>query len=75
MQTGLKNMAQRIVNAERGMVDTLRQLGNISEVEALRVFAYYRKHKLIKLDPVGGTYHVKHGAFMDRDVIRRAVTA
>ncbi len=32
----------------------------------------YRKAKAIKLDAVMGKYSVKHGAFLDRDVIRRA---
>jgi hypothetical protein len=34
---------------------------------------FYRKIKVVKLDAIGGTITVKHGAFWDADVIRKAL--
>ena len=43
--------------------------------DAQKAARYYVKHKLVKLDPIIGRYHFKHGAFIEADVIRRAVVA
>lgn len=63
-------MAQRIVNAERGLVANLAELGGISESDAQKVALLYRQHKVVKLDAVNGVYICKHGAFFDRENIR-----
>ncbi len=68
-----KNIAQRITNAEANMIATLGEIAGITEADATKAFATFRKVKAIKLDAVGGRYIVKHGAYMDAEVIRRAV--
>ncbi len=70
--TGSRNVATRIVNAEEGLIETLSAIGGITRDEAHVVFAAYRKARAVKLDAVIGRYDVKHGAFLDREVIRRA---
>jgi cystathionine beta-lyase family protein involved in aluminum resistance len=72
MMNGTKQVAQRIVNAENRFLDTVMEIGHITHTEALRVLAAYRKAKVVKMDPVMGDFHVKHGAFMEADVIQRA---
>jgi hypothetical protein len=67
-----KVIAQRIVDAENAFVDVLMAAGDISKADAERVFAYYRKHRISVLDAVGGRMTVKNGAFLDRDVVRKA---
>ena len=70
---GCKAMAQRIVDAGDAFVASLSILGDITKEEAERVFAYYRKHKIAKVDAVNGRVDVTHGAFLDRETIRKAV--
>ena len=73
MRKSFEDMATRMVNAEKAFVITLIALGDITKEEAVKVMAYYVKHKLVKLHVGIGAYTVKHGAFLDRDVIQRAV--
>jgi hypothetical protein len=72
MKKGFSNMAQRIANAEIGMIETIKTIAGLSDTEARRAFDTLRKVKAIKLDAVNGRYDVKHGAFMDREVLTRA---
>ncbi len=71
MQQAFKNIAHRIVDAECNFVNILRDFGEISEKEAAKVFLAYRIEGRVKLDAVGGRYSVKHGVFLDRDIIRQ----
>ena len=73
--TGFRNMAARIEHAETSFIATLMTMGDIDKGEAERVSSYYRKHKPVVRDAVNGTVNVKNGAFLDRDIIRRAVNA
>lgn len=68
-------MAQRIVNAENRFIAWARETAGLSEGEAERVLSYYRRHRLVKIDPVTGQFNLKHGAFAAADVLRRAATA
>ncbi len=72
---GNAHTAQRIVNAENAFLATLMHFGDLDAVEAAAVLAVYRKARVVKLDAVGGALNVKHGAFLDRDVIRRALAS
>jgi hypothetical protein len=62
-----------MVNAENGFVDNLMQLGSITRADAVKVLGVYRKLKIVKMDAVGGRMTVKHGSYLDRDVIQRAL--
>lgn len=72
MTHGFKAMAQRISNAENSFIAWVRETAGLDEASALRVLAIYRKHKLVKIDPVMGQFELKHGAFADAAVLRRA---
>ena len=74
-EKGLRAVAQRAENADRAFVAVLMTAGDICEADAEKVAAYYRKHRITKRDWGGGVVSVTHGAFLDRDVIRKAVTA
>ena len=69
---GNKNTAIRFINAENNFLSYLTERAGITEAEAVKVLALYRKMKVIKIDAVVGQWNVKHGAFLDADVIRRA---
>ena len=72
MSAGLKNVAQRMANAENNFLDTLVDLGGITRQQATTVLGAYRKAKVVKMDAVNGRMSVTHGSYLDRDVIRRA---
>lgn len=72
---GTRDIAQRIVNAETSFIECLMVAGQITKDQAEKVLQVYRKAKVVKMDPVVGQMTVKHGAFLDRDVIIRAMEA
>lgn len=75
MQQSFKDMATRIVNAENDFTATLAQIAGITTDEAFKVLATYRKLKIVKNAYAISRISVKHGAFLDRDVILRALAA
>ena len=68
-----KDMAKRAEIAHANFIETLTRLGEIDEPAAHKVKNLYLRHRIAKLDLGIGRINVKHGAFLDRDVIRRAV--
>lgn len=73
MEKGLRGVAQRLESAEQNFIATLMDRGGITRAEAVKVLALYRKMKLVTRDAIGGVINVKHGGFLDRDVILRAL--
>lgn len=45
----------------------------LSPAQANKVCKRYIKDKILKIDRVSGDYSVIHGAFMDKEVIQRAL--
>ena len=72
-EQGMRDTAQRIVNAENEFVKCLMMFGGITSDQAEHVLRLYIALKMVKLDAVGGRYTVKHGGYFDKDVIGRAV--
>jgi hypothetical protein len=72
IEQGLKSMGKRMADAELNFIETLKELGKITQEQAEKVFDYYLKHKLIKRDVAMGKYNVKNGAYLDKEVIERA---
>ena len=75
MRQSFKDMATRSDTAERNFIETLRRQGGISEADARKVMTLYLKEKIAKLDWAIGRINVKHGAFLEKDVIQRAARA
>ena len=69
---GFQDMAQRIVNAENNFVEVIMNKG-FTKPEAEKAMATMLKLKVAKMDAVGGRITVKHGAYLEEDVIRNAV--
>ena len=61
----------RIENAKANLIETLRDAGANNYAED--VAAYYINEKIVKLDMNIGRYKFTHGAFLDADVIERAI--
>lgn len=72
---GLKGLAERQIEAGNKFIEYCQTTAKLSKTEAQKVLAYYLKHKLMKLDAVTGDFKVKHGAYLDADVLQRAVEA
>lgn len=72
LSTHAAQVAQRIANARAGLVENVQTLGALTDAQAEAVAEYYIKHRLVKLDAVGGVYHVKFGGYFDRQVLQRA---
>ena len=70
--TGTKAVAQRIVNAQNGFIAILMAKG-FNEADATKAMKTMLKLKVAKLDAVSGVINVKHGAFLEADVIKNAV--
>ena len=73
IEPGLRGIATRMEQAVANFIEVLMKQGGISKVEAEKVYQTYRKMKIVKMDAVNGRIDVKHGGFLDRDVIRRAL--
>jgi hypothetical protein len=69
----LQDMLTRIENAHQDFVETIKRCGDISRDDAIKVKAFYLKKRLAKIDTGIGRISVKHGAYLEADVIRRAV--
>ena len=63
----------RHTNVQKSLTEVIQKLGRVTLQEAEKVAQYYIKERYVKIDSVGGGYRMKHGAFLDRDVIKRAV--
>lgn len=73
IRTAARPVAQRLANAEQRLLDCLQERGGIDAAQAQVVAAYYRKHKLVRLDAVNGDFTIKHGSLMERDTMLRAI--
>jgi hypothetical protein len=70
---GNRATAQRIVNAENSFVETLMRCGQVERADAEKAMRVMLKLKVAKLDPIIGVINVKHGVYLEPDVIRNAV--
>jgi hypothetical protein len=73
MKQSFKDMAQRYVNGENRFVGYVMQSTGTDTATARKVLAYYRKHKLVRIDAVSGDFSVPHGALLDVSSIRKCV--
>jgi hypothetical protein len=72
IEPGLRNVAQRSLDAENRFIAYAMEHGRLSRGQAETALAAFRKARVIKFDVVNGTFHVKHGQFLEPDVLRRA---
>lgn len=70
--TGYRAIATRIVNAQERFIAILESKGFTRE-DAVKAMNTMLKLKVAKLDPVSGVINVRHGAFLEKEVIQNAV--
>lgn len=68
-----EQMAPRIAAAYANFTETLATFGQIEEAKAAPLARWYVKKRLAKLDPVMGRITVKHGGYLDKEAIGRAL--
>lgn len=74
--TGTRNFAERTVLNERQAAESFylyaMERAQLTRTEAEAALDVMVKAKVLKLDAMDGTFKVKHGAFLDAPVLRRA---
>lgn len=70
---GCKAVAQRVVNAQTRFTDLMIEISGCTQEQAVKVLEVYKKAKVVKLNVAQGVYDFKHGAFVEKDVILRAI--
>jgi hypothetical protein len=68
---GAQHVAQRLINAEEEFLNTLQGILPMSREEARNIFNKMKKQRLLKLHLGIGRYTVKHGGFLDPEVLER----
>ena len=69
-----KDMAQRADNAVIQWRDMLADHG-FTAAQGVAILRLYLQEKIVKLDWGIGRYNVRHGAFLNADVLNRALEA
>lgn len=62
------------MNAVQKFIEFVTAKG-FTQVEAEKILAVYKKARVIKFDKFMPQFQVTHGAFLDADVLRNALTA
>lgn len=70
---GNKNTAIRIEQALENFAQTVSDLSGCSLEQGRAVTDLYLELRVAKLDAVSGRVSVKHGSFLDTDVIKNAL--
>ena len=69
----LKQIAQRILNAEDTFAESVMRITGCDVGTAHQVTALYLQEKIATMDAGIGRIRVKHGAFLEQDVLHRAI--
>ena len=69
----VRDTITRLDNAYENFLEVLMERGGISRADAIKVYKVYQKVKVLKIDAYMGTTRVKHGGFLDKEVIHRAL--
>ena len=75
MQQSFKDLARRHDNAVIRWREALALdiFGEFTSEEADAILTFYLKHKLVTIDHMDGRVKVKHGAYLEVDVLRNAL--
>ena len=75
IEAGTRGMATREAQAYDAFLQVLMRQGDISREAAAKVYGVYKKHRVLNTRGVysSGVISVKHGGFLEKDVILRAL--
>ena len=63
----------RQVGAAQSLIGTIAEIAGCTEEDASKAFYTLKTAKALKYDAYNGVYSVKHGGFLDREVLIRAI--
>lgn len=69
----LKEIAWKQVQAIENFIGFLVKMHSLTKDQATKVFKVFKKVKSIEIDYVNVNYRVKHGDYLDRDIVTNAV--
>lgn len=72
---GTRAFGHRLANCEINFANRVAAIIGGTQEDGFKVLAAYRKMKVVKIDTANQTYNVKHGAFLDASVLRRAINS
>ena len=72
VKTAAPAIAERLNRGEQDFVNLIMSAGGLSSSQAWKAFEVLRKAKAVKRDAYSGKWSVTHGAYWERDVLRRA---
>lgn len=70
--TNGQKIAHRAAMADEHFVEQVMKQG-FTRDQAVKIFDEYKRLRVIKRDVVHSRWNVKHGAFLDADVLQRAL--
>lgn len=73
MKQSFQDIATRMFNAEDNFCEWVQESIGCNRDDALMVLQLYKKLKWVKLVVSMGRYDLKHGAYAEEDVLRRAL--
>lgn len=72
LNSPFRPIATRIDNAEERFVEWASELAGLTTEQAWKALAEYKRHRVVKIDSVLGSFQLKHGAFGEAAPLRRA---
>lgn len=72
---GTRDLGHRLADCEINFAKSVMEKIGCTTEEAHKVLRVYIKAKAVKRDLTNRTYTVKHGAFWDAEVLRRALAS
>lgn len=72
---GTRAVGTRLANAETHGIEVIQGISGLSKADAAKVLAVFIKEKAAKLNAAIGRTDFKHGAFLDKGVMLRALDA
>lgn len=70
-----RDIAQRQINAETGFIASIVELAGCTTEQAEKVLRVYRKAKVVKTIVSLGRIEVKHGIFLEKDVLWNTINS
>ncbi len=68
---GTRDIGHRLARGEMAFEETLREIAKVTEDEASKMRVWMTKKKLVTRDFCSGRISVRHGAYLDEDVLLR----
>jgi len=69
-QDHLKEIARKSIEAHNKLANSFMEIAGITHDQAHSLVDFYQRKKLVKLDLTNASLNVKHGAYLDAELIQ-----